>query len=117
MSSMTEDKTYNGWKNYETWCVNLWISNEEPLYREALAKAEYAVTYADGHPNVSAGIWTTEQTERFVLADDLKDWVSDELSPDLGASMASDLYRAALSEVDWEEIADSWLEQVDRESV
>lgn len=25
---------YNGWKNWETWNVNLWIDNEEPTYRE-----------------------------------------------------------------------------------
>ncbi len=31
---------YNGYTNWETWNVNLWIGNEEPLYREKLTWLE-----------------------------------------------------------------------------
>ena len=30
-----EDTTYNGWTNYETWNVALWIGNDQDLYTEA----------------------------------------------------------------------------------
>ena len=33
---MSPDGTYNGYQNYQTWNVCLWISNEEDLY--SLAK-------------------------------------------------------------------------------
>jgi len=30
---MKTDKTYNGWPNYDTWNVMLWMDNDEPAYR------------------------------------------------------------------------------------
>lgn len=34
------EQDYNGWKNRQTWNVALWINNDEPLYREAVAYAK-----------------------------------------------------------------------------
>jgi hypothetical protein len=86
---------YNGWSNYPTWAVNLWLSNDEGLYRETLELAQ------DASRNDEA---------RGSLAQSLKDWVVDDLAPDLGASFAADLLGYALGEVDWDEIAAAWLE-------
>ena len=38
---MTEDQTYNGWTNYETWNVALWIGNDEFLYHEGRRCSDY----------------------------------------------------------------------------
>jgi len=29
---MSNNETFHGWKNRETWCFHLWITNDEPLY-------------------------------------------------------------------------------------
>ena len=34
-------ETYNGWANYETWNVALWIGNDEFLYNTAKACVEF----------------------------------------------------------------------------
>ncbi len=31
-SSTIEDKKFNGWKNWQTWNVSLWLNNDEGLY-------------------------------------------------------------------------------------
>jgi hypothetical protein len=35
-------ETYNGWKNYATWNVALWLSNDEALYKVARRCVRYA---------------------------------------------------------------------------
>lgn len=105
---MTTGTKYNGWTNYETWCVNLWIGNEEPSYLHWREVATEIWDARDEHPDY----WTESEYARFTLADALQEW-AEESAPDLGASMWTDLLTAALSEVRWSEIANSMLAETD----
>ena len=111
MSAMTEDQTYNGWKNYPTWAVNLWLDNERDTYERFRLTAQNVKATIDKDENVVNGIWTPEEAAKFRLADWAKEWVTEELAPDLGATVAADLLGYALGEVDWVEIAENKLSE------
>lgn len=94
---------YNGWKNYETWNVALWLGNDYGSYLMVREMAQDAKDAAEGNGDAD--------NARYTLAEALKDLIADEMAPDLGASMYADLLGAALSEVDWSEIATSILSE------
>lgn len=103
---------YNGWKNYETWNVALWIDNERGSYDEAREMARQAWERATTENGL-----TRKKIAVVRLAEQVREWVNG-MNPLAGqASMFTDLLNAALSEVDWHEIAESWISEVmDEES-
>jgi|694.fasta_scaffold09120_23 hypothetical protein len=108
------NSAYNGWTNYETWVVNLWMDNQEGTY-------DYWREVAEDVYNNEA-----EEQKHFtkmedavgILADRLKNDHEDKKddileSVELTSSVWADLLGAALSEVNWREIAEHLLENVE----
>lgn len=100
---------YNGWKNYESWAVALWIDNDAGSYEHAQELASEAKRQAkESADDVKDGLRPFAREAHAILADSLKEWMEEE-APDLGASVWADLLNAALSEVDWTEVAEHYL--------
>lgn len=100
MNATEERKTYNGWTNYETWAVKLWMDNEEPSYRYWQSETVAAWDRNEGDEH-----FTHAERTAFDLADVLKSEHEDAL-PEL-SGFAADLLNAAFGEVNWDEIATS----------
>lgn len=99
---------YNGWTNYETWAVALWIDNEDGSYRHWRTRArEELANETDGAPHLAKG--REKRAAAQTLAEELKQEIT-EGAPDIEGIYA-DLLGAALSEVNWYEVAESRFEE------
>jgi hypothetical protein len=84
---------YNGWTNWETWNVNLWIMNDEPLYRQWTTA---------GRDHEGGSKWTIKNVQQFVRR--------------FFGHGTPDMIRRArtggdpLLGVNWQELADNWNE-------
>ena len=100
-NSIMEEKTYNGWSNYETWNAKLWLDNDEGIYRYIIEMA--TSDFIDKEP--------------YEFGDFIKGYVEElqdqEKQADFG--LFTDLLNSALQEVNWTEIAESYLEEIREE--
>ncbi len=83
---------YNGWTNYETWNYKLWIDNNQATY-------DAVRTLAKKH------------NDAFDLSIELSK-VAQDNAPLLEASFYSDVLNASIREVNFFEIAESYLEEI-----
>lgn len=91
------ETAYNGWANYETWNVNLWLANDEGFYNDVTRMARRAMV-ANTHDEATAE-----------LADAIQEFVS-EVRVLNGGTFGDLSEDRSFARVDWEEVAASWLE-------
>ncbi len=106
---MTEpDSSYNGWSNYETWVVNLWLGNDEGSYNTCRTLAQRCFEEA-----VADQVLSRKERACYQLANSLKEMIEDGNPLASDASVYADLINASLSEVNWKEIANCLLDETE----
>ena len=96
---------YNGWTNYETWLVNLWLNNDESIVEWMVEKVRelrdfYAEDDEDGPCVDNASV-----LRAMTIA--VEDYMTEMVLQDMeDASLRFDILTAFLREVNWKEIAD-----------
>lgn len=87
------DNDYNGWANYETWNIVLWINNDEGMYNHALSLIEQLLAIHDNDwQNVSIA--------------EIRELVREAI----GRGSTPDGVSLSHREVDWYEISDALLD-------
>ena len=89
------NKSYNGWSNWETWNIGLWMENDEPTYHE-----------------IDQIIRSAKDT--YDLSKKLEEWAYDALNnEDIQPSFIIDFVSGGLRDVNFFEIAEHKIEEKD----
>lgn len=103
-----QTQTYNGWTNYETWAWKLWLDNEEPSYRHWQAQAKACLQNSE-----EGKVFSKEERAAMNLADMLKEDCEDGAEAmNMRNGPYCDLLNAAISEINWKEIATHMIEDI-----
>lgn len=108
---MSNDRTCNGWSNYETWLVNLWWDNDghcEQFNDYARECIQAALEESDIENDDLNGI---KQNAAHTLSDMLEEYLDDSSEEFIGnnCGLFTDLIRSAIGEVNFYEIAQHYI--------
>lgn len=103
---MSDDHTYNGHTNYETWSAALHLDNDSSTYNLMLDRAAELLDENDG--DVESAV--------IDMADWLKEFVEEVMCADANQAienggLAAQLLNSALSEIDYYSLAESYLNE------
>lgn len=92
------DKQYNGWANYETWLMALWLGNDQWLDEE-----------------INRIVSDSQEEEAYYIGKYINEYV-DEMEEVTATNerggFVADLLGAAMQEIDWTEIAQARLDDM-----
>lgn len=98
---------YEGYENYETWCVSLWVSNDHQTYIFWRDAADWQLSVASEELKASLDHPSTRRAAVIALAIEMNEFVRAGSVP-CELSLASDLLSMALDRVNWVEIAEEF---------
>lgn len=107
---MQNDQTYNGWKNYQTWVVNLWFDNDG--FNEMFE--EWAKECIED--NLDSGDASDIRSDaKYDLSKRIEEYADElqEMSNIQTSGMFADLLTNALDNVYWDEIAEHYTDEVE----
>jgi len=91
---MSEAEKYNGYTNFETWSMALWWDNDQGLYEIA---QEYKAQLL-------------EDEGAYELGKIIESWTTEWLEESPTSTMAQEFLHKGLNHVDWQDIAQTMLE-------
>ena len=86
----TQDTTYNGWTNWETWNMALWIDNEYEVYTRRVDTQKFLTKQGKE--------WTSNDAKYFCLS----------AFPDGPPDFHNEDWTSDMNAVNYQEIADHW---------
>ncbi len=97
VNELSFKETYNGWTNYETWCLNIWIDNDQYLNeRKAELIREVTLHYDD-----------KQAYELSLLLENMVEELKDNA---LEVGLLSDLLGGAIGKINFFELAEHYIE-------
>lgn len=93
------DETYNGWKNVETWVVNLWLNNDRGYYetvRRIISDTAYYNKFY--RPKDDSSVHTPSMRIETMVR---------KMNP-INGGMFADIINHSLNQVDWLAIAEGF---------
>lgn len=108
---MENSQKYNGWTNYETWNIKVWLDNDEGSQNYWNERAQEIFNDSEADKT-----FTKKENACNELADQLKNEIEGNNPLNNQSSLYADILTANLQQINWYEIAQAFLEEVEEET-